>query len=694
MTIVRTNLGAIESARRVRFEPTGTIASTNVQKAVEEVATDAAALVAAAFNPVDLFIVAGDSNAVGQGSSASSPIVQSGTVLQYSAAGAISTANDPTLSAVNAARNANTGSSWPSFGNAYYRATGRKVGLVLTGLSGSFQTAAADTGVGNWDTTGTLFTDAINAYNLAVTAFSAAGYSPSLKGVILHLGANDAARINLAVITGGQYQTAFTDMLARWRSTLGVAHLPIYVIQTGTNLSVSDAGYATVRSTQITVVNADPDTHFGFINTYDFLARGMMSSGAHPNQAGYNETGDVLAANIISAQSRIATQRNGYDAYFSFGNFAVGYPVADAPLSVNPNLAAAAKSPPTNAPFHFTGVSGAVQTGVFDGYGGSLVIAGRTSLGTISAPLAVTADTLLMAYAGRGYNGSDFQGNNTAFLGFYAAETHSGTAAGSYARINTTPNTTTTNAEVIRFENDGGVTVPSTVTGGSKGAGTLNATQIYRAGTALATVATSASAADLSAGTLPAGRMPALTGDVTTSAGAVATTIANDAVSNAKLANVNTSTIKGRVSASTGDPEDLTVAQAQALLLQTQQQIATASVNFNSANTDTTINLTAPTGFTRYSVRACGISGASASLTTATCGLFTSSGGGGTAIVTGGSAITVSTASEGTNNNMQFLTVNNPNSQTYTNTQLFFRVANPQGSAATGTVTLTILWIS
>lgn len=42
----------------------------------------------------------------------------------------------------------------------------------------------------------------------------------------------------------------------------------------------------------------------------------------------------------------------------------------------------------------------------------------------------------------------------------------------------------------------------------------------------LATVATSASAADLSTGTLPAARMPALTGDVTTVAGAVATTLA------------------------------------------------------------------------------------------------------------------------------------------------------------------------
>lgn len=54
----------------------------------------------------------------------------------------------------------------------------------------------------------------------------------------------------------------------------------------------------------------------------------------------------------------------------------------------------------------------------------------------------------------------------------------------------------------------------------------------------------------------------ALTGDVTASAGSGATTIANDAVNNAKLANMAEATVKGRAAgAGAGDPQDLVVAQ-------------------------------------------------------------------------------------------------------------------------------------
>ncbi|MFN3578710.1 MAG: hypothetical protein ACK4TJ_17270, partial [Tabrizicola sp.] len=128
--------------------------------------------------------------------------------------------------------------------------------------------------------------------------------------------------------------------------------------------------------------------------------------------------------------------------------------------------------------------------------------------------------------------------------------------------------------------------------------------------TGLAPVATSGSASDLSAGTLPAARFddsahgnraggalhavatagaagfmsaadktkldgvaagannyvhPNHTGDVT-SVGDGATTIAAGVVTNAKLAGMASGRIKGRTTAGTGDPEDLTPAQATALL--------------------------------------------------------------------------------------------------------------------------------
>lgn len=67
------------------------------------------------------------------------------------------------------------------------------------------------------------------------------------------------------------------------------------------------------------------------------------------------------------------------------------------------------------------------------------------------------------------------------------------------------------------------------------------------------------SASVLNSGTLPAGRMPALTGDVVTSAGDVATTIANDAVTFAKIQNITDARLLGRSAGSAGDMQELTV---------------------------------------------------------------------------------------------------------------------------------------
>jgi hypothetical protein len=74
-------------------------------------------------------------------------------------------------------------------------------------------------------------------------------------------------------------------------------------------------------------------------------------------------------------------------------------------------------------------------------------------------------------------------------------------------------------------------------------------------------------------------RIAAFTGDVTKAAGGTATTIANDAVTNAKLANMAANTIKGNNTGSAADPKDLTVTELKALLALVAADIS----NFNTS---------------------------------------------------------------------------------------------------------------
>ena len=67
-------------------------------------------------------------------------------------------------------------------------------------------------------------------------------------------------------------------------------------------------------------------------------------------------------------------------------------------------------------------------------------------------------------------------------------------------------------------------------------------------------------------GVLQAAQAPALTGDVTTTAGSLATTLAPNVVGNTKLAQTATARLKGRLTAGSGNVEDLTAAEVKTLL--------------------------------------------------------------------------------------------------------------------------------
>jgi hypothetical protein len=113
---------------------------------------------------------------------------------------------------------------------------------------------------------------------------------------------------------------------------------------------------------------------------------------------------------------------------------------------------------------------------------------------------------------------------------------------------------------------------------------------------------------------------------------------------------------------------------------------AVLQINFNSANTDNPIPINLPPNYARYRIHQIMLAGATASLSTATCGVFTAQGAGGTVVVSSGTAITVTQTLADTNNNMQAFNINNQNTMALSDAVLYFRVQTAQGTPALANV--------
>ncbi len=112
------------------------------------------------------------------------------------------------------------------------------------------------------------------------------------------------------------------------------------------------------------------------------------------------------------------------------------------------------------------------------------------------------------------------------------------------------------------------------------------------------------------------------------------------------------------------------------------------AINFNATNSDNPIIINLPVGYTRYRINQIFISGASGTLTNATCGIWTQQNTAGVNIVATGTALTITTSLGDTNNNMQLLSVLNQATLALNDTVIYFRVQTAQGNAATANVTV------
>ncbi len=255
--------------------------------------------------PIDVFLIAGQSNAVGEGDKTKSPKVLPGKVLQvYN--NAISEANDPV-------GNAYTGSAWPSFGNTYALETGRCIAFIPAARGGTGMSPYADIGTGHWSghtmpSSHDLLGISIEKTLAAQAFLLAKGYAPSFKGILWSQGENEANNICYgAELSQADVEAMLTGVIQRYRKHLA-GDWGFYIFKTGTDtrkdehgnpIIPSNHGYAVVHAAQEAVASHVPNTKIIFSGAVDFESRGMMKDGIHYNQDGYNEMGRIGAQTLL-----------------------------------------------------------------------------------------------------------------------------------------------------------------------------------------------------------------------------------------------------------------------------------------------------------------------------------------------------------------------------------------------------------
>lgn len=240
--------------------------------------------------PLDVFLMAGQSNTEGRGTAG--PTVAAGQGYQYDGSD-LTLANDPV-------GGADTGSAWPAFANQWYILRGTPACFVEQATGGTAIIEASDAGNGNWSSEGTLYDAAVTALQDALTDLRALGYSVTFRGVIWGQGEREAVAADGETVTKATYKAGLEDLITRFRDDLG-ATTPIWILETGRAVSGDAQGWKDVRAAQEEVAAADDNVHMVFTNAVNFVGQSKMNAGGddfHYNQDGLDEMGKVSASYI------------------------------------------------------------------------------------------------------------------------------------------------------------------------------------------------------------------------------------------------------------------------------------------------------------------------------------------------------------------------------------------------------------
>ena len=165
-----------------------------------------------------LFLLSGQSNAVGQGDSLKSVVCLPNTAFEFDAEiNDFIPLKDPVGKAWKLFQRSGTGSAAPAFAKQLNQLTGQKIYMFTStrgGASCSKKAEMAD--YDTWDTSGKLFDLAVEKTRMAEKI---AGMP--LSGIIWMQGERDANAILAGQMTGNGYQEALEDLIQRFRNEFG-----------------------------------------------------------------------------------------------------------------------------------------------------------------------------------------------------------------------------------------------------------------------------------------------------------------------------------------------------------------------------------------------------------------------------------------------------------------------------------------
>lgn len=242
-----------------------------------------------------LFLLAGQSNAVGQGDSTKSAMCLPNTAFEFdAAANDFIPLKDPTGKAWKLFNKAGTGSVALAFAKRLNEFTGQPVYMITAARGGaSCHRKAEMANYDTWDTSGNLFAMAVEKTDMAEAK---AGLP--LSGIIWMQGERDANAILAGKLTAMEYKSALVSVIKRFREKFG-KKLPFYIVETAFQQDKAPAGCEAVRKAQVSVSKKMKRVYIAYGETGEFAQRKWFKDIVHYNQEALNDIGTKTAEFII-----------------------------------------------------------------------------------------------------------------------------------------------------------------------------------------------------------------------------------------------------------------------------------------------------------------------------------------------------------------------------------------------------------